>query len=143
MKRNIVLTFLLPLLFLSCVHTSKSGLSGKISVNLKEENNKLIIDFYNKTNKEISIPIYYLFDDDMLYNNYFIVMDSKDNKAEYSGIIADFWIIDYKSLPKHEKITNEINLQDFYEIKPNENYKVQYSFSGLKSNTIDFILHEN
>ncbi len=133
---------LISLIALSCSQTNAYKLAKQVSINLKEVDNKVIIDFCNKTNKEIFIPNYYLFDDKLLFNDYFIVLDNNNCKAEYLGIIGDFWQVENISIPKCCKITKEIALEDFYEIQSNKVYKVQYSFSGLESNCIDYILQE-
>ena len=132
----------LSLILLGCVHTGAYKLSKQVSINLEEKNNKLTIEFCNEANGEVLVPNYYLFDDTQLYNDYFVVRDKNGVKAEYYGMIGDFWQVDYISIPKGEKITREIALEDFYDIKPNESYKVQYSFSGLQSNCIEFVLEE-
>lgn len=100
----------------------------KLSV---EVSNKLVIAhliFRNKSERNVYANKQLMYYDGMVLNDYFEIRNSKGVKVRYLGVMSNCTRMpdEYIPLGPGETVNSSILLNEAYEIKEGESYKVQY-----------------
>jgi hypothetical protein len=106
----------------------KDIIEVKLSVEVLEKSVVAHLIFRNKSERNIYANKQLMYYDGWILNDYFEIKNSKDIKIRYLGVMSNCTRMpdEYIQLGPGETINTKIVLNEAYELKEGESYKVQY-----------------
>jgi hypothetical protein len=101
----------------------------KLSVEIINRVVKAHLSFQNKSESSILLNKQVMYYGGEVFNNYFEIENSKGVRTDYLGVMANCIRTpdEYIQVAPGEIINSTIQLDEFYELKEGEMYKIKYS----------------